>query len=108
MIPKRVAGKIRQQKNHSGNFDFFQKGTLGKYYKHRNSAYLIGTEPFLSTLQEVLFHQALNISSCWLDFFHILKNYHPMQKMMSLVIGVYKFCSRIFTFDIFGIFCTII
>ena len=68
MIPKRVTGKIRQQKNHSGNFDFFQKGTLEKYYKHRDSAYLIGTEPFLSTLQEVLFHQALNISLCWLDF----------------------------------------
>ena len=55
MIPRRVTGKIRQHKNHSGNFDFFQKGTLEKYYKHRDSAYLIDTEPFLSTFQKRFF-----------------------------------------------------
>ena len=49
--------------NHSGNFDFFQKGTLEKYYKHGYSAYLIRTE-FIYPAKSYFFHQALNISSC--------------------------------------------
>ena len=61
MIPRRATGKIRQHKNHSGNFDFFQKGTLVKCYKHGDSAYLIGAEPFLSTLQKFIFFIRLQI-----------------------------------------------
>jgi hypothetical protein len=38
--------------------------------------------------------------------FHTLKNYHPMQKIMSLVIGVYKFGQEFYMIGIFQIFCT--
>ena len=48
-------------------------------------------EPFLSTLQKIIF-----LSGCKYFFmldviFCLLKNYHPMQKIMSVVIDVYKF-----------------
>ena len=80
MIPRRATGKIRQHKNHSGNFYFFQKGTLEKYYKDGDSAYLIDTEPFLSTLQEAIFSSGFKYFFMLAAFFHILKNYPPCKK----------------------------
>ena len=56
-------------------------------------------EPFLSTLQKVNFCQTSNIMLA--AIFFILKNYHPMQKLMSVVIGVYKFGQEFFMIGIF-------
>ena len=61
----------------------------------------IRSEPFLSTLQKVNFCQASNIFCMLAVFFCILKNYHPMQKIMSVVIGVYKFGQEFFIIGIF-------
>ena len=58
-------------------------------------------EPFLSTLQKVNFCQTSNIFCMLAVFFRILKNYHPMQKIMSVVIGVYKFGQEFFIIGIF-------
>ena len=53
-------------------------------------------EPFLSTVQKVIFFcQAANISSCGLSLFASWIITDPMQKMMSLVIHVYKFGQEI-------------
>ena len=57
-------------------------------------------EPFLSSLQKVSFCQASNIFCMLAVFFCILKNY-SMQKIMSVVIGVYKFGQKFFIIGIF-------
>ena len=58
-------------------------------------------EPFLSTLQKVNFCQVSNIFCTLAVFFCILKNYHPMQKIMSVVIRIYKFSQEFFITGIF-------
>ena len=61
-------------------------------------------ELFLSTLQNVIFSSGYNYFFMLAVIFCLLKNYHPMQEMMSSVIDVYQFGQEILTIGIFWIF----
>ena len=60
--------------------------------------HILISEPFLSTLQKVIFTSGCKYFSMLDVIFCLLKNYHPMQKMMS----VYKFGQEILAI---GTFC---
>ena len=63
--------------------------------------HILISEPFLSTLQKVIFTSGCKYFSMLDVIFCLLKNYHPMQKMLSVVIDVYKFGQEIFTIGTF-------
>ena len=82
--------------------------SIKSQYVHKNSKLLTPVvslaelSPFYLPCKKLFFDQAANISSCWQYFFCLLKSYHPMQKMMIVVIDVFKFGQEICTM---GIFC---
>ena len=59
---------------------------------------------YLCTLQKVIFCSGCKYFFILAAIFCLLKNYNPMQKMVWVVIDVYKFVQKMFTIGIFWIF----